>query len=102
MIDLDDSIKDLVPLALASLPKGIYKLTKTETSRPYSQVFVGESMIGPLSIVSVAGKPGILVRCERTGYKYIRTSPVVEVLDATNNTLTFRTEGGVYKLERIE
>jgi hypothetical protein len=33
------------------------------------------------------------------GFHYIRTSPVVKVVDVTETSVTFTTEGGVYLLE---
>lgn len=82
------------------------KLTKIGSKRSNSQVAVSQFSIGDVSLitwpatdnnpelfaVSVSG-PGM--------YSYIRTSPIVKIVDATENSTTFETEGGVYKLERV-
>lgn len=70
-------------------------------------VFIGDAVEGPLEIVDVAGLglPGVkVINVYNAGdYRptYIRTSPIVAVLDKTETSLTFRTEGGVYLLERV-
>jgi hypothetical protein len=101
-IKIAEDVLDLVPDAFKNLPDVDYRLTKTESSRPGS-VFQGDNVVGPANIVNVIGKPGVKVFQRGGGgfdLTYIRTSPIVEVLDTTDTTITFRTEGGVYKLER--
>lgn len=105
-IEIDKKVLDKVLVEFRLLPKGRYKLTKTHSNRN-GEVFVGDSVTGPLSIVNVIGKPGVKVFNDNYGggdfeLSYIRTSPVVEVLDATEAALTFRTEGGIYKLEKAD
>lgn len=97
-IKIDESVLDMVPEVFKNLPNDVdYKLTKTENTRN-GFVFVGDTSIGTLSIVNIIDKPGVRVV---GGFKdYLRTSPIVEVIDSTDTTITFRTEGGVYKLEK--
>lgn len=103
LIKINEEVLSLVPEAFKNLPDVDYRLTKTESSRA-GFVFQGDSIVGPASIVNVIGKPGVKVfqrGCGSFDLTYIRTSPIVEVIDTTDTTITFRTEGGVYKLERV-
>ena len=76
-----------------------YTLTKVESKNPAStRVSAGQTVSGDLRIVSVQGDPAVsVIRGLTTG---IRTSPIVKVLDKTETTITFETEGGVYRLEK--
>lgn len=78
--------------------KADFKLTKTENFRE-GFVYTGDTVRGYLEVVDVLGKPG--VRVTRSFSDYIRTSPIVQVLDSTADSVTFQTEGGVYKLEKV-
>lgn len=100
-IEINEEVLDLVPNEFLNLEDVDYRLTKTENFRP-GIVYSGDSVVGPLSIVNVLGKPGIKVLSSSVSrdITYLRTSPVVKVLDVTKDTITFQTEGGVYKLER--
>lgn len=106
-IKIPKDMLSLVPKEFKTLPDVDYKLTKIENTRKIGFVFSGDTTTGPLSIVEVigAGKPGVKVINRNDDgdleLTYIRTSPIVEVLDKTDTTLTFRTEGGVYKLETV-
>lgn len=75
-----------------------FRLTKTENFRE-GFVYSGDTVRGYLEIVDVQGRAA--VRVTRSFKDYIRTSPIVKVVDSTDTTVTFQTEGGVYKLERI-
>ena len=102
-IEIDEDVLALTPKEFKDLPEGNYKLTKTENTRPNGMVYAGDSVIGPAEVVNVIGLPGIKVYNHlgpTRDLTYLRTSPIVEVLDSTDTTITFRTEGGVYKLER--
>jgi hypothetical protein len=101
-IKIADTVKNLVPNEFKDLPDDAdYRLTKVESSRPGSMVYEGDTISGSLEIVDVKekGKPGVRVT---RFHRYIRTSPIVEVLDKTDTVITFKTEGGVYKLERLD
>lgn len=103
-IRIAEEVADLVPEVFKNLPKdSLYTLKKVETNGLSSMVFPGDRVTGDLRIVEVLDKFGVLVDSgERSDLclGYIRTSPVVEILDTTDTVITFRTQGGVYKLER--
>lgn len=80
-------------------PDSEYRLTKMESNGRPSGVYVGEGVRGELKIVGVQGQPAVLVM--RSWSSYIRTSPIVRVLDSDSTSVTFQTEGGIYKLEVI-
>lgn len=82
----------------ASDKEGDFRLTKTQNFRE-GFVYDGDSVRGYLEIVEVIGRPA--VRVTRSFKDYIRTSPIVKVLDVTENSVTFQTEGGVYKLDKL-
>ena len=101
-IKIDKEVLDLVPSEFRNLPADVdYRLTKTKSFR-HGYVYEGDTVVGPLSIVNVLGKPGVKVLSDNPfrDITYLRTSPIVEVLDVTDTTITFKTEGGVYKLEK--
>jgi hypothetical protein len=101
-IEINKEVLDLVPSEFRNLPADVdYRLTKTESFRD-GYVYEGDTVVGPLSIVNVLGKPGVKVLSNNPtrDITYLRTSPIVEVVDVTDTTITFKTEGGVYKLER--
>jgi hypothetical protein len=104
MTNIEESVKDLVPNEIKNLEDGNYTLTKTETSR-YGFVGVGDTVTGLVEIVERDNKPCVKVwnkdyNGRDRDASYIRTSPIVEVLDTTATSVVFRTEGGVYKLEK--
>lgn len=101
-IEIDPNVLALVPKEFLNLPDySDYRLTKTESFRD-GYVYRGDTVEGPLSIVDVLGKPGVKVANGffRGNPAYIRTSPIIRVLDVTLDTIIFCTEGGIYKLER--
>jgi hypothetical protein len=103
MIKIDEEFLDLVPEAFKNLSeKAYYKLTKIESFRQ-GFVDVGQFEVGTLNIVYYKNLPKA-VGVSITGssfYGYLRTSPIVEVLDSTDSVITFKTKGGVYKLEKV-
>lgn len=107
-----DMIEAMVPEEIRRFLKdedAHFRLTKTfmKEGRP-TMISVGQAVSGRLEIVEVKryhddpepGKPGVLVI--RGFSTYIRTSPVVRVLDSTEDTVRFETEGGEYLLERLK
>ena len=113
-IKVAEEILDLVPQALKDLEVGRYRLTKTENFRT-GFIYEGDSVTGDLEIVATYGqvkpgdsddlKPGVRVVNDNyhggNDNRYIRTSPVVKVVDQSENSVTFQTEGGIYKLEKL-
>ena len=98
-IDIDETVLSITPQEFKNLPDVRYRLTKTESFRE-GWVNTGSTQSGDLSIVSVQGCPA--ARILGNGVSgYIRTSPIVKVVDQTDTSLTFHTEGGVYLLERV-
>ena len=104
-IKINAEVADQTPEEFKNLEQGTYKLTKTENFRA-GFVYSGDTVTGPLEIVEIIGKPGVKVlNANMRGPRdtaYIRTSPIVKVVDKTENTVTFETEGGVYKLEKVD
>lgn len=79
-----------------------YRLTKVKSFRPDSMVIRGDSVIGLIEIVEVSDTrlPGLRIQ-GRAPWNYLRTSPIVKVIDSTENSITFHTEGGEYLLEKV-
>lgn len=109
-INIDESVVSVTPQEFLTLEQGNYRLVKivsTRESNPFIGVSEGDAVIGPLSIVNVAGLnlPGVKVLNEglTSDLKptYIRTSPIVKVIDKSERTITFKTQGGIYNLERV-
>lgn len=100
--DLDEAeLLTLLPKELAALDMDAeYRLTKVEAFHDKTMVYTGDTVVGSLDFVQVPTTEKVGVRVFRSFSQYIRTSPVVKVLDATEGTVTFQTEGGVYKIER--
>ena len=106
-IPISELVIDKVPSEFLALESSnYYTLTKTESSRPNIFVSPGDSVSGDLRIVAILTgedetkeiySPGIRVQGS-TPWNYLRTSPIVSVLDTTARSITFRTEGGVYLL----
>jgi len=102
-IKIHEAVLDVTPTEFKNLPAdATYKLTKTGSKLYNFYVSDGDTMTGSLQIVNVKelGLPGVKVN-SRNYTDYIRTSPIVKVLDATSDTITFETEGGFYKLEKL-
>lgn len=79
------------------------KLTKIGSKRA-SQVGVGSYEIGDFSFHTYPATEKlpeqIGVFITGRGFSYLRTSPIVAVTDQDDNSTTFETEGGIYKLEK--
>jgi hypothetical protein len=82
-----------------------FKLTKLSSKRPNSMVDVGQFVTGEFSLVEF---PATDTLPEETGVhvgrgfsRGIRTSPVVGIVDQSENATTFETQGGVYRLEKV-
>lgn len=80
-----------------------FKLTKIGSKRS-SRVGIGQSKTGDLSMYvyeatdTLPEQIGLLIT--GYGFDYLRTSPIVKVVDQSEDSLTFETEGGIYKLEK--
>jgi hypothetical protein len=89
-------------------PKDKYQLTKIKSLRA-SMVGVGESVKGSFTTLE-RDDYAVMVLVDnsardRPGFSdptYIRTSPVVAILDSSTTGVTFQTEGGVYQLEKLK
>lgn len=82
------------------------KLTKISSKRSNSQVSVAQFVEGEISIIRWAATDKHPERWAalvvgRGMSDVIRTSPIVKIVDFTETTTTFETEGGVYKLEKL-
>lgn len=101
-ITIAETVAKLTPKEFNSLdPEAAYKLTKIERNGRPTGVYVGNSISGYPKIIDRGGAPSVLVNDYHAFNRYIATSGIVGVVDVTDTTLTFRTEGGVYKLERL-
>jgi hypothetical protein len=103
-IYIAEEVVDNTPKEFLNLPDdATYKLTKTMSKYEGGFVGPGDTITGDLQIVNVAslGLPGVKISGHRGFTDYIRTSPIVKVLDATETQITFETEGGVYMLEKL-
>lgn len=102
-IEIDKNVNDLTPNEFKNLLDVDYRLTKTESTRNGSMVFPGDSVRGTLSVVEVGktGLPGVKI-CGNSFKDYLRTSPIVAIINSTDTTITFCTEGGTYFLEKVE
>lgn len=94
-------IMNLQPLERFQKLENKFKLTKLESKRPNSYVGVGETREGSFKLFEypatdkLPAAAGIFVGS-------LRTSPIVKVVDFGENHTIFETEGGVYKLEKLE
>lgn len=81
-----------------------FKLTKVKSKRE-SRVNVGQSATGDFYLVDIpedaSGPAGTAVAIAGNGYNYLRTSPVVKIMDFTETSTLFETEGGFYRLEKV-
>lgn len=82
---------------------GEFKLTKIGSKRS-SRVGVGQYQNGDFSLVTIPesdeGPEGKAACVGRGLSTYLRTSPIIKIIDQDSNSTTFETEGGIYKLER--
>ena len=80
-----------------------FKLTKIGSKRE-SRVGVGQYENGDFSLVTIPessqGPEGKAACITGRGFNYLRTSPIVKIVDFDETSTTFETEGGIYKLEK--
>jgi hypothetical protein len=80
-----------------------FKLAKIGSKRA-SQVGVGQYEVGDFSLhvyeatETLPEQIGAFITGR--GFSYLRTSPIVAVTAQDENSTTFETEGGIYKLEK--
>lgn len=79
-------------------------LIKTGSKRADSRVWVSQYEIGSFSLHNYKGVAD-LPTCYGAfitgrGFSYLRTSPIVKILESTETSTSFETEGGFYKLEK--
>lgn len=83
---------------------GRYRLQKIGSKRDNSRVGVGQYETGDFYIYvypATANKPEqIAAEIVGNGFNYLRTSPIVKIVDFDENSTTFETEGGIYRLEK--
>lgn len=81
-----------------------FKLTKLWSKREGSAVDVGQYENGDFSLhifPKTDKRPEQIAVCiQGRGFHFIRTSPVVGIIDQDENSTVFETEGGFYKLEK--
>lgn len=81
-----------------------FKLTKIGSKRPGSFVGRGQYEVGDFHIHvyeatdKLPEQYGAFITGR--GFNYLRTSPIVKIVDQTDDSTTFETEGGIYKLEK--
>lgn len=96
---------DLKPLKRFLNSKDNFKLTKIGSKREGSHVGVGQFETGDFyfhKYKKTKKLPAqIGVEIVGNGFNYLRTSPIVKIIDFDENSTTFETEGGIYKLEKI-
>jgi hypothetical protein len=95
---------DLKPLErFLNLEDQEFKLTKIGSKRS-SRVGVGQYEVGDFSFHeyeatdTLPAAKGVFITGR--GFHYLRTSPIVAITDFDENSTTFETEGGIYKLEK--
>jgi hypothetical protein len=88
--------------------KADFKLTKIGSKRA-SSVGVGQFEVGELNIFEFKQRldekePPMGVRIiDGRGFSggFLQTSPFVKIVDQDDQSTTFETEGGIYKLEKL-
>jgi len=94
---------DLSLLERFTKSKDEFKKTKISSKREGSMIGVGQYENGTFSLMELTlkGAPGAVGGfIAGRGFSYLRTSPIVKIIDSDENSTTFETEGGVYKVER--
>lgn len=80
-----------------------FKMTKIGSKREGSQVGVGQYETGDFSLMEIhhpsvsADSVGGFITGR--GFNYLRTSPIVKIVDSDDISTTFETEGGIYKVQ---
>jgi len=81
-----------------------FKLSKIGSKRPNSLVGVGMYEVGDFSLMTYEAtdtRPEqIGVFITGRGFSFLRTSPIVAIVDQDEDSTTFETEGGIYKIEK--
>jgi hypothetical protein len=79
-------------------------LKKIDSKRP-SRVDVGQFTTGDFSLVTIPesseGPEGKGACVSKGMTSYLRTSPIIKIVDQDEKSTTFETEGGFYKLEKV-
>lgn len=75
------------------------KLTKLSSKRPNSMVEVGHIESGEFSLVNIGEDVAVMV--VGNGFNILRTSPIVKIIDENETSVTFETEGGTYRVEKV-
>lgn len=82
-----------------------FKLTKIGSKRENSRVGVGQFETGNFELITIPeskhGPEGTALCIYGFGFDYLRTSPIVKIVDQDEKSTTFETEGGIYKLEKL-
>jgi len=95
---------ELEPLKRFDGVDGRYRLQKIGSKRDNSRVGVGQYETGDFYIhvfPATDTKPEqYAAEMVGNGFNYMRTSPIVKIVDFDENSTTFETEGGIYKLEK--
>lgn len=96
---------DLSSLERFTKSDATFRLTKLSSKRDGSRVSVRQFEEGEFGIheyVQTDKLPqafgAVIVG---NGFRYLRTSPIVKIVDQNEISTTFETEGGVYLLEKI-
>lgn len=80
-----------------------FMLTKIGSKRA-SMVGVGKREVGNFSFHEYPATDtlpaGIGVFITGYGFSFLRTSPIVKIVDQNETSTTFETEGGIYRLEK--
>ena len=76
-------------------------LTKLESTRTNLHVPTGRTKVGEFSLYPLADNSICVLVGSTFSGEYLRTSPVVKIIDMTETSTVFQTEGGVYKVEDI-
>lgn len=78
-----------------------FTLSKTGSKRTPSMVFVGNAASGP-ALVGEFNNGQAYLSVGRSFTNFIRTSPLVKIVDQTEKEIVLETEGGFYKLTKEE
>lgn len=81
-----------------------FKMTKIKSKREGSMVGVGQYEVGDFSLMelSLKGAPDAVGGfITGSGFSYLRTSPILAITEHDEDSTTFETEGGFYKVEKF-
>lgn len=102
---MENKIPDLKDLErFSKLEDQEFKLTKIGSKRS-GRVGVGQSETGDFYLHTYEATDELPeqvgVAIKGRGFSYLRTSPIVKIVDTTEDSTTFETEGGIYKVEKF-